>query len=58
MTTWLRPAEAAEYCGVARSTFYEWVRERKVPTYRVGRAVLLKAEDIDKAIEKTARRAI
>jgi excisionase family DNA binding protein len=58
VTTWLRARMAAAYCGVSATTFRGWVELRKIPSYRVGKAVLFKASDLDAAIEKTQRKAI
>lgn len=51
---YLRPAEAAEYASVTRSTIYAWMKGKKLKSYLVGGTRLLKASDIDSFIESAA----
>ena len=47
---WLRPAEAAEYCGVSTRTFYGWLNEG-LRWSRVGGCRLIKKDNLDAFIE-------
>jgi excisionase family DNA binding protein len=41
-------AEAAELLGVAQSTIRRWIREERVPAYRLGdRRILLRRHDLE-----------
>lgn len=41
-------AEAAELLGVAQSTIRRWIREQRVPAYRLGdRRILLRRHDLE-----------
>jgi excisionase family DNA binding protein len=51
---YLRPAEAAEYASVTRSTIYAWMTSKKLKSYLVGGTRLLKTSDIDSFIEANA----
>lgn len=51
---YLRPAEAAEYASVTRSTIYAWMKQKRLKSYLVGGTRLLKASDIDAFIEAGA----
>jgi excisionase family DNA binding protein len=51
---YMRPAEAAEYASVTRSTIYAWMTSKKLKSYLVGGTRLLKASDIDSFIEANA----
>jgi excisionase family DNA binding protein len=44
------PAQAAELLQVRESTLREWVRRRKVPHRRLGRAIRFSADDLRKII--------
>lgn len=55
MGRWLRPEEAAEYLRVARSTIYKLMGERSIPSYKVGKATLLKSTDLDSYVEQNKR---
>ena len=51
MGCWLGPdspvTEAAEFLGIKKSTLYEWIVQKKVPHYKVGRLVKFKREDLE-----------
>ena len=53
---WLRPAEAAEYCGVSVKTFYGWLNEG-LRWSRVGGCRLIKKDNLDAFIEGFEHRA-
>ncbi len=38
--------EAAEVLGVTVETVWRWVRDRKIPAYRIGRIYRLKLSEI------------
>jgi excisionase family DNA binding protein len=48
---YLRPAEAAEYASVTRSTIYAWIKNRYFKSYSIKGVRLLKLEDLNKFIE-------
>jgi excisionase family DNA binding protein len=45
---WLRPAEAAEYLGVALGTLRNWTSARYVPFARRGRIVRYHRDSLDR----------
>ena len=47
---WLRPAEAAAYCGVSLKTFYTWL-DQGLRWSRVDGCRLIKRENLDSYIE-------
>lgn len=52
LPAFLRPAEAASYCGVDRRTLCQWVRRGIIPAARMGRKCTLYARrDLEAAIE-------
>ena len=38
--------EASELLGVAETTLRDWLYQKRLPFYRLGRAIRLKREDI------------
>ena len=38
--------EASELLGVAETTLREWIYQKRLPFYRLGRAIRLKQDDI------------
>ena len=40
-------AEAAKLLGVSRFTVRSWLRNRRLPFYRLGRRVLVDARDVE-----------
>jgi len=38
--------EASELLGIAETTLRDWLYQKKLPFYRLGRAIRLKNEDI------------
>ncbi|MDP2212123.1 MAG: helix-turn-helix domain-containing protein [Candidatus Aquicultor sp.] len=51
-TPWLSLSEAAEYLGFSEVTLRRWIKAKKIPTYKIGRAYRFKKEDLDRFIEK------
>jgi excisionase family DNA binding protein len=45
--------EAAKYYGLKVSTLYQWVSQKKIPYYKLGRLVKFDLNELDKFIEKT-----
>ncbi len=45
--------EASGLLGVAETTLRDWLNQRRLPFYRLGRAIRLKKEDIFKFREKS-----
>ena len=43
----LSVTEAAEFLGIKKSTLYEWIIQKKVPHYKVGRLVKFRREDLE-----------
>jgi len=43
--------EAAEYTGLAVSTLYSWVWQKRVPYVKLGRAVRFDLADLDRLIQ-------
>lgn len=43
--------EAAEHLGVAESTIRRWIREERLPSYRLGaRRILVKHDDVERLV--------
>ena len=43
--------QAAEYLGLSIATIRTWVWQRRIPTYRIGRAVRMRRSSLDEVIE-------
>ena len=43
----LSVTEAADFLGIKKSTLYEWIIQKKVPHYKVGRLVKFKRESLE-----------
>jgi excisionase family DNA binding protein len=50
---YLRVAAAAEYAGVHAQTVRGWVRDGKLVSYREGRVIRVRAEDLDNLLRET-----
>lgn len=48
---WLGTKEVQEYLGVSRETISEWIKERGMPAYKVGRFWRFKISEIDEWIK-------
>ena len=56
---YLRPAEAAEYLGIARRTLSDWMRGRIIPYHKIARKVcLLRKADLDVAMGRFRTNAV
>lgn len=49
--SWLNTAESAARLGITPRTLYRFIDEGKLPAYRFGRVIRLKAADVDAFIE-------
>ena len=43
----LTVTETAEFLGISKNTLYEWIVQRKIPHYKVGRLVKFRREDLE-----------
>ncbi|PDH65615.1 MAG: DNA-binding protein, partial [Acidimicrobiales bacterium MED-G01] len=48
---WLSSREAALLIGVTQRTLYRFIDEDRLPAYRLGRVIRLKAVDVEAFIE-------
>lgn len=48
---WMKSGEAADYLGITTRTLYKFIDEGKLPGYRVGRVIRLKASDVEAFVE-------
>lgn len=44
--------ETAEYLGISKNTLYEWIIQKKIPHFKVGRLVKFKREDLESWLKK------
>ncbi len=50
---WLSSREAALTLGVTQRTLYRFIDEARIPAYRLGRVIRLKADDVELFIESS-----
>lgn len=48
---WLSVDEIAEHLGVKRDTVYAWIRDKALPSHRVGRLWKFKRAAVDRWVE-------
>jgi len=48
----LSTTETAEFLGISKNTLYEWIIQKKIPHFKVGRLVKFKREDLDAWLKK------
>jgi len=48
--------KTAEYLGISRYTLYEWVIQRRIPHYKVGRLIKFRKANLDAWIEGKERK--
>lgn len=53
--SWLRLNDAAEYLNKSPITIRRWVKEKKIPSYKIGRENLFVKEELDDYIRKQRR---
>lgn len=51
MQSWLTLEQIAEELQIHIETVRNWVREKKLPAYKVGRVYRVKREDFEKFLE-------
>lgn len=51
MDKWLSVDEIGEYLGVKRDTVYDWINNKGMPAYKVGKLWKLKKTDVDKWVK-------
>lgn len=49
--------EAAALLGVGRTTLYELIRRRELPTTKIGRKSLIHTDDLDRYAEQLKERS-
>jgi excisionase family DNA binding protein len=50
--------KSAAYLGIAVSTLYQWVSQKRIPYYKSGRLVMFDLKDLDQFIEKSKVNAV
>ncbi|MFA5459796.1 MAG: helix-turn-helix domain-containing protein [Candidatus Paceibacterota bacterium] len=48
----LSTTETAELLGISKNTLYEWIIQKKIPHFKVGRLVKFKREDLEDWLKK------
>ncbi len=48
----LNTKETAEFLGISKNTLYEWIVQKKIPYFKVGRLVKFKREDLETWLKK------
>jgi excisionase family DNA binding protein len=54
----LTAREAATFLGLSENTIRMWIWQRRLPVVRLGRAVRLRREDLEKIIERNREEAV
>ena len=54
----LTAKQFAERLGIALSTAYQWLGERRLPTVKIGGAIRVRASEVEKFIRKNERPAV
>jgi excisionase family DNA binding protein len=44
--------ETAKLLRITRQTLYDWTKKKEIPSYKLGRRVLYKREEIDEYLRK------
>ena len=52
-TEWLGTPEAAERLGITQRTLYRLIDEGRVPAYKMGRVLRVKAADLDEFLTQS-----
>jgi excisionase family DNA binding protein len=58
MQALLKAKEAAQLLNVSENTIRQWIWQRRLPVVRIGRAVRLRREDLEKLIERNREEAM
>jgi excisionase family DNA binding protein len=48
----LNTKETAEFLGISKNTLYEWIVQKKIPYFKIGRLVKFKREDLEDWLKK------
>jgi excisionase family DNA binding protein len=48
----LNTRETSEFLGISKNTLYEWIVQKKIPYFKVGRLVKFKREDLEGWLKK------
>lgn len=48
----LSTIETAEFLGISKNTLYEWIIQKRIPHFKVGRLVKFKKEDLEAWLKK------
>ena len=49
---WLSVEEISQHLGIKKDTVYKWVRNRNMPSHKVGRLLKFQAKEIDEWIRE------
>lgn len=58
MQALLKTKEAAQLLNLSENTIRQWIWQRRLPVVRIGRAVRLRREDLEKLIERNREEAM
>jgi len=49
---WLSVDEIAQHLGIKKDTVYKWVRNKKMPSHKVGRLLKFQAGEVDRWVRE------
>jgi len=49
---WLSVDEIAQHLGIKKDTVYKWVRNKKMPSHKVGRLLKFQAIEVDQWVRE------
>ncbi len=52
---WFTLAELGDWLKISRTTVWRLIRDRRIPTYRVGRATRIRRRDVERWLEDEGR---
>ena len=52
MNGWLRPSDAAKYCGVSPRTIRDWMKVEGLEYSKIRGIVVIKVEDLDNFLKR------
>lgn len=58
MTIYLTVSDVMKILRISRTTAYGYIKSRRLKSFKVGRLVRIKAEDLERFIESAPRRPI
>ena len=47
---WVSVKQAAKHLNVSKETIYNWIKQKKIPVYKIGRLWKFKISEIDKTL--------